>query len=116
MCEYGKQVVLDLPYWVDQGKQNRTIACEECCVKIIKEIWNAGFETLSHCCGHGKLNPSIVIPDGYNEEDIKTIEALIKTYDGRYFDIYQWKLTKVNDCVTTEFSEVKETGRPYPIE
>jgi hypothetical protein len=96
MCEQGKQVVLDLPVWVDQGKQNRTIAIDECCVNVIRYLWNAGVETLSHCCGHGKLNPSLVIPDGYNEEAIKTIINLIRKIDNRYWDIYQWKLTKVN--------------------
>lgn len=96
MCEHGKQVVLDMPDWVDEGKLNRTIACDECCVNVIKYLWANKINTLSHCCGHGKTEPSIVIADGYTWTEIKRIEGIITEIDSREWSIYQWRLAKVN--------------------
>lgn len=86
---------MELPPNIDVGKKNRTISADKCCVKVLKHLWANGIETLSHCCGHGKLNPSIVIADAYGIFDILEIENLIAQVDNRQWELYQWQLIKV---------------------
>jgi len=100
MCQHNKQVVLPLPINIDTTKTNRSISCDACCVGVIKHLWKNNVDTRSHCCGHGKINPSIVIADGYKDRDIKVILKLIAEIDSRSWDIYQWRLAKVTPSKT----------------
>jgi hypothetical protein len=96
MCEKGNTVVLDLPDGIDPGKKNRSISCDYCCVKVLIYLWKNNIQTRGHCCGHFKRNPSIVIADGYDDFDIDRIYSLIKDVDDRQFDIFQWRLVKID--------------------
>lgn len=106
MCKKGEQIVLDLPDFVDKSKKNRTISADKCSVNVLKHLWANGIETLSHCCGHGERNPSIIIQDGYILRDskllpqpvigIEKIMSLIKEVDNRQWEIFQWQLIQVN--------------------
>ena len=96
MCKKGEGVVLALPAGIDEGKRNRSITSDKCCVELLKYLWNGRVNTLSHCCGHGEQNPSIVISNGYSEDDITYIQSLIDQVDSREWDILQWRIMKVN--------------------
>ena len=96
MCQKGEQEVLDLPDNIDSGEENRTISADKCCVAVLKHLWVNGLETLSHCCGHGEQNPSIVIPSEYHRIAIARMEILIEQVDSRQWDIFQWQLIKTN--------------------
>ena len=95
---YGEKpnVILELPNHLATWKQNRTVCIDACISEVIQFLWNNNIETLSCCCGHSRKNPEIVISDGYDDSEIKEIIELIGEIDNRNWDIFQWRLTKVN--------------------
>ena len=95
-CDHNGMPV-ELPDWVDTGKLNRLICMDECIVPVIKALWDAGFETLGCCCGHGAKAPSVIIPEHYGDADVEKMPGVICSVesDGRAWEIYQWKLVKV---------------------
>jgi len=94
MCEWGKEVVVDLPDDIHPEKENRTVSLDECIAETVQRLWMDGCQTLG-CCGHGKENASIVISSDYNEEGVHRITEFLKTHDGRPWVIEQWKLVTV---------------------
>jgi hypothetical protein len=95
MCEWGTEVVLELPDDIHPDKENRTVAVDSCIADVIQKLWAQGCETLGCCCGHGKENASIVVSEGYKEEGIHRIAEFLKKEDGRAWTIHQWKLVVV---------------------
>ena len=93
-CSYDG-VTVTLPTWVDALKTNRTVSIDNCILQAIVNLWDASIETLSCCCGHGKLPPSIVVVNGYDKVEIEKIHVELRKYDERDWDIYQWQLIKV---------------------
>lgn len=96
MSHNCKSIVMPLPENIDTGKQNRSIACDECIVPVIEELWKNKVQTLGCCCGHNMMNPSIVVANGYDDDEIREIEEIIKSVDERIWDIFQWRITIVN--------------------
>ena len=97
MCEYGKEVVLNLPENIDTCKEIRTVSIDDCIVPVIKHLWENNINTLGCCCMHGKGNPCMVISSDYKNAEIQdVIIPLIAQIDSRKWDIYQWRLTRVN--------------------
>ena len=99
MCEQimENQVVLPLPDWCDQEKENRSVCIYPCIVDIIKSIWYHTIETLSCCCGHGKRNPSVVIGHNVDQNGIDEVREIVETLDpDREWDILQWRLVRAD--------------------
>lgn len=94
--DFSHQVTLSLPDGIDPIKEVRSISCDRCCVDLMKHLWSKGILTLSHCCGHGKRKPSIVISEAYPITTIPIIESYIREVDKRDWDILQWCLIKMN--------------------
>ena len=55
-----------------QQDQNRTVVCtpqgrrqeiDNCILSELKDLWNKGIITLASCCGHNKINGSIIVED-----------------------------------------------------
>ena len=60
MCEWNNGgIEVALPERICSWKERRTVCIDECIVEQIRALWEAGYETLGCCCGHGKL-PTIV--------------------------------------------------------
>jgi hypothetical protein len=71
---------------------------DECIADTVTAIWDAGYITLSSCCGHGRGAPSLVIggsSDG-TPEIISAMEQIIAEVDGRTFRLHQWQLVEVS--------------------
>lgn len=41
------------------------IELDKCLVPEIKWLWNNGIETVASCCGHNKIEPSIIVKEKY---------------------------------------------------
>jgi len=104
MCEhkddFSHQVAIPLPDNIDTSRKQRNISADVCCVGILQYLWSKDVQTISHCCGHNKLPPSIVVQSEYSPEDILKIKTYIANFEGleiRKWKIYQWKsfLTEV---------------------
>lgn len=68
MCEWGTEVLLDVPIHPDDsytGQLRRAKKGVDACIADIVEALNqAGIYTRSCCCGHGKQDGSILLHDG----------------------------------------------------
>lgn len=99
MCEhkddFSHMVGLILPDDIDTAREKRIVDVDLCCAKLLQHLWNNRVQTLSHCCGHGKQKPSIVVADYYSPESVGHIKKLISQVDSREWTIFQWKLTEV---------------------
>lgn len=96
MCEWndgGMRCLL--PDRICSWKQNRTVCIDECIIEQIKALWAEGFETLGCCCGHGREYSSVIVGDGYKDEDISKITEILQKYDGRSWLVLQWRLQTV---------------------
>jgi len=82
-----KEKILQYPF-------KREIPVDNCIANIIKQLWKNGFETEGSWCGHGKENPSIVIPTVENKR-IKEYKEFFKKNDTREWKILMWKIRKV---------------------
>lgn len=89
------EVALSKPAW--STRQSPVIMVDACIASTVRALWDAGYITLSSCCGHGRDAPSLVLGEGSDGSDEKAAEirALIKEIDGRTYRLYQWRLTEV---------------------
>ena len=99
MCK-NNEVVIELPDNIATYREKRTVCIDSCIVDAIKHLWSKGYQTLGCCCGHGKNNPNIVIADGYADVDIRSIRFELLRVSAKTWDIFQWRLVKVEKFVT----------------
>jgi len=96
MCKWNNGgVVVDLPPEIVPERERRTVCVDECIVTQIQALWKAGVQTLGCCCGHGKSDPSVVIPSTYDPTATELAYRTLKKCDTRRWEIYQWKLVEV---------------------
>lgn len=41
------------------------VEIDKCLIPEIKWLWNNGIETLASCCGHNKIEPTIIVKSKY---------------------------------------------------
>lgn len=87
---------IKLPGGIDAEREDQVIWLDECIIPVMLALWANHKQTRGCCCGHGKENPSIVIAKAYVVADVLAIRDIIKSVDGREWDIYQWQLVKVH--------------------
>jgi len=90
-CEYGKEIVLNLPDHLIPWKERRTVCVEACVVDQIQARWDANIETLGGCCGHDKEPPSVIIEKHYTKLDVEVISHILESNDTRGWTVLQWK-------------------------
>ena len=73
---------------------HKKVSIDYCIAFVIIQLWKKGIYTLGSCCGHNKVNPSVILSN--NKLMALEIEHIIKTIDNRDWDIYEWRLTKIN--------------------
>lgn len=88
------EVALPKPEW--SSRNGDTIMVDACIADTVKAIWDAGYITLSSCCGHGRDSPSLVLGESSDSspEIIAAIREVIDRTDGRTFRLYRWELTE----------------------
>ena len=91
-----KEIIVKLPDNIATYKEHRTVGIDIEIVETIKHLWKNEIQTLGCCSGHGKENPSIVIESGYDNKEIEKIEKIIAEVDNEKWDIFQWRLKKIN--------------------
>ncbi len=76
---------------------HKTVCVDYCIAKVIQFLWEKGIYTTGSCCGHNKVNPSVIVSGNkLLSIQVLVIEGIIKALDNRSWDIYEWRLTKIN--------------------
>lgn len=73
----------------DGKREYKDVSIDACLVPVIQHLWDNGVNTANSCCGHGIINPSIVLGDGV--ENYSHIHELIEEKDSRRYQLMQWK-------------------------
>lgn len=75
--------------------QKELVCVDACIVEQITMLWANAIWTENSCCGHNRINPSVVIGEG---GDAVQAAALLREHDpDREWDVLQWQLVKVSD-------------------
>lgn len=73
---YKNTVGMILPYDIDDcltsKKKGAAIYIDTCIASEIGYLWHQGVETLNSCCGHNKMEPTVII----TKESISVMEKL----------------------------------------
>lgn len=95
MCEWNKQVVVELPafMWIELTRKN--ISLDLCIIPEIKALWDVGIPTRGCCCGHGKDLPSVIISSGARDGQIQLAVQILEKMDKRRWFVLQWRLNTV---------------------
>lgn len=94
MCEWGTNVVLMLPDWWSDYRNNQSVSIDSCLADTMQGLWDHDVVTLGCCCGHGKSRPSIVLNNDPTMPD-ECRRALADIGDDRNWLLYQWQLVDV---------------------
>jgi len=73
---YKKCKVIFAPDDITCRINKRVIAIDPCIEEEIKYLWSKGIATISSCCGHDKLPPSVVV---LKEDELKMRELGYQT-------------------------------------
>ena len=92
MCKWGTYVKVKLPKHIAEDEHE--IEIDSCILDTMAFLWDHHIETTGCCCGHGRMEPSIVITDKHTDEDIVRIKGLLFNCDRRW-RIYQWRCVEV---------------------
>lgn len=84
-----QEVVLAAPAHI-QGRPNG-ICVDACIVNAIKMLWSHQVITMGCCCGHNRVNPSLVIAE---HEDAERVKKMLSENDDRQWEVMQWRLVK----------------------
>lgn len=89
------EVALPKPEW--SSRNGDVIMVDACISETVKAIWDAGYITLSSCCGHGKNEPSLVVGESTDgsPEILAAMRNIIAEHDGRRWHLHQWQLVEV---------------------
>ena len=49
---------------------SKIIFIDSCIVDDIKKLWEQGIKTVGSCCGHGKINPTVIIDTKEDEKQM----------------------------------------------
>lgn len=91
----GNETVLLIPnaVYVQTGRTTQTVSVDPCIAAVMYHLWENNVITLGCCCGHNKVNPSVVIkPNDCRAEYTSVVRGIIAQIDGRHWDIQAWRL------------------------
>lgn len=74
------------------GEPKEKISIDACIANVIGHLWHNGIITLGCCCGHDKLDPSIILEQSSTTEFAEKVRAIIAEVDDRYFQLLAWNL------------------------
>ena len=87
------EIILPKPKW---SSKTNGICVDACIADAIVMLWDNGIITRGCCCGHNKLNPSVIVDE--SEDPIETLHLLTE-YDDRDWNVYRWELISYNNEV-----------------
>lgn len=61
MCKWGTEKKLMLP---KEDGSMKLVGIDSCIASIVEALNKNGIRTIASCCGHGKINGSIILSDG----------------------------------------------------
>ena len=61
MCRWGSEKHLILP---KANGNMEPVGIDSCIASIVEALNKSGIRTIASCCGHGKINGSIILADG----------------------------------------------------
>lgn len=67
MCEHGDLVKMELlisPPNRHGRSYQKPVGVDRCIASLVRVLNDGGVETISSCCGHGKMHGSIILADG----------------------------------------------------
>lgn len=77
-----------------------TICLDACIADTIQQLWANEIVTLSSCCGHNELNPSVVVA---NDEDMAKVQSILQKIDPtRTWEVSQWQRVVYTPPPTSE--------------
>lgn len=98
MCEWGTTVVVATPAWLWDRRAipENGIHIDSCIADVVTALWDRDIYTLSSCCGHGKMRPSLVL-DNASDIPLHARAALAEIDPDRDWELLQWQLTDVSE-------------------
>lgn len=85
-----QDVILDPNEYFCWDTPARTVCVDACIADQIKMLWENKIWTVGCCCGHGNMNPDVIISEGADPEEAKCL--LKKNDPNRKWDVLQWQL------------------------
>lgn len=90
------EVVLKVPQFLKPyiGKERETICVDACIENDILLLWEKEIVTLNSCCGHNRIEASLVLQENANEYISNSIRQIF----GDKYKLFSWiddKLTEV---------------------
>ena len=79
------------PVTMNPPKSTRTHDIDACIAGTLQKLWDLGIETKCSCCGHGRDNPFIFIPESYSKIDLSNTLKVLMEIDPRDWHVLQWK-------------------------
>ncbi len=76
----------------DQVETVKYVSVDACIARQVEALWNAGVETLSCCCGHGRRDPSVIVDSP--TAAAKAVRVLSQC-DERRWTVYAWVRAEV---------------------
>lgn len=70
---------------------SKEISIDACIVEHVQALWDAGCVTLSSCCGHNRVPPSIVIDEHHTSAEAAMFAAVLAVIDDRPWGMAQWQ-------------------------
>jgi len=61
MCKWGTNTILLLPR---ASGSLESVGIDSCIASIVEALNKSGIRTIASCCGHGKIDGSIILADG----------------------------------------------------
>lgn len=90
MCDPGTTTTVPTPDWLWDERQHpeNGIAIDSCVASDITAAWSQGVQTLGSCCGHGRIQPSVVLTS--DPEQVRLAQQALPA-----FRLHQWRLVDV---------------------
>lgn len=95
MCEHKQDFKHQKLIKMPKKLGGKSISADSCFIPFLKELWKNNIYTHSHCCGHGKLAPSIVVDSSLKFKEVPKIREIAKNNGFNYLKIYQWQLINI---------------------
>ena len=94
-CHSYNTGVGETPNRLMTAPDGKSVCVDECIADTLQHLWGEGVATLNSCCGHGRVKPSIVLPQRFSKEDASRVRDLIRLVDDREYELLSWHLINV---------------------
>jgi len=75
----------------DGHEAHKTVDIDACISEVVERLNAAGYPTIGSCCGHNRMQPSIVFSDVMSDNDFRAAAKYLKDIDDRDFELSLWR-------------------------